>query len=174
MFKKKISQEEFVKLLLKIRSEIEASAIKAFNENFEYNGDKEKLKYEAMIFSLWIVTLSTPPDKPEIKDMLHGSFSEMYWGAKENKPLFEQIDKRYRNYYEAFNMWQRNPESGHMIGTVMIEIIKNQNPDFSLSKEIPSSDATEVLKAFALFGELFKFSLKMVGEIMKKYKIENF
>ena len=174
MFKKKISQEEFVDLLLEVRSEIEKLAIKALNEDFNYSGDKKKLQYEVMIFSLWLITLSALSKNQEIKDMLHSTFSWRYWGVEENEPLFKQIDKRYKNYYEAFNMWQKNSQSGYMIGTVIVETIKNQNPDFSLSEKIPTVGGIEALKATIIFGELFKVTLKMIGEIKKEYKIKNF
>lgn len=171
MFKKKISQKEFVDLLLETRSKIEKLAIKFFSEDFNYSGDEKKLRYEIMIFSLWLITISTPCNNYEIKDILHKTFSWRYWGVKKNEPLFKQINRRYKNYHEAFNIWQKNPQSGHIIGAVIVETIKNQNPNFSLNKKIPQVSDLEALKATIIFGELFKTTLKIVGEIKKKYKI---
>lgn len=123
LLKKNITKDQFVDFFLEIRSRIEKEVIKFFKDDLEYKGDEKKLQYEAMIFALWLTTLGTPPNNKEIKDMLHSAFFLKYWGVENNEPLLKQIDKRYKNYYAAFNMWQRNPQSGHMIGSVMIEIM---------------------------------------------------
>lgn len=176
MFRKKISQEKFIDLLLEVKYKIEQLFIKAFKKDlfFDYNGTEKELIFEARILSLWIVTLSIPPTDDNLKDMLHDKLCK-YLGTddKTKQYFFEEIDKRYKNYYKAFDMWQKNPQRGDMVGTVIIETIKNQNPDFSLSKKMPLVGDIEALMAFELFGKLFQLSLKMVGEIKKKYKIEN-
>ena len=79
MFKKKISQNEFADILLEIRYEIEVLCIKAFNENFDYKNEKNKLIYEAMIFSLWIVTITLPPSSNQLKDILHDKLCDYRW-----------------------------------------------------------------------------------------------
>lgn len=173
-FKKKISQEEFVNLLLKIRYEIEQSIIKSFNENFGYSGEEKKLMFESRIFSLWIITIALPPTSNELKDSLHDKLCKYLELDNEIKQFFfKEIDKRYKNYFTAFDMWQKNPQSGHMIGTVMIETIKNQNPNFYLKEKIPIVGDTEALEAFMLFSKLFELTLKMIGETKKKYKVRD-
>lgn len=174
MFKKKISQNEFADILLEIRYEIEQLCIKAFNENFDYKNEKNKLIYEARIFSLWIVTITLPPSSNQLKDILHDKLCDyLKLEDKIKEFFFLEIDKRYKNYFAAFKMWQNNPQSGHMIGTVIVETIKNQNPDFSLDEIIPVVDGDEALDAFMLFSKLFEITIEMIGEIKQKYKINN-
>jgi len=114
-----------------------------------------------------------PPQDKELRDLLHDTFCEyLKCDSDVKKYFYEEVDKRYRIYFEAFNMWTKNPSSGHMMGSVMIEIIKNQNSDFSLKKYLPLVGATEALKAFMLFSTLFKMSLESIGKIKKKFKID--
>ena len=62
---------------------------------------------------------------------------------------------------------------GRMIGTVMIEIIKNQNPDFDLKKEIPAVGATEAFEAFKFFSLAFGNSLHFIKKLKKDFKFNN-
>lgn len=173
LFKKKLTLEQFVDSLLLIRMRVEEEVIQSFEEDFEYQGEAQKLKYEARLFALWLITLCTPP-KTEIKDQLHHAFYE-YLGIDDSTKEFlsEELDKRYKNYYAAFEMWQKNPGSGHMIGSVMLEIIKNQNSDFSLKDHLPLVGAFEALQATTLFGSLFKASLDSIGNLKKEYKVNH-
>ena len=85
--------------------------------------------------------------------------------------MFAAIGIRYQNYFEAFNMWRENPQNGHMIGTAMIETIKNNNPNFSFDQGIPLVGDLEVMQAFILFMSVFTLHLKSMEKLNKKYKI---
>lgn len=171
-FRKKISQEDYVNILLESRVMLQEEATKIVAEDFNGTVDEKKLQYELMIFTLWIITLSMPPDSDEVKDLLHRTFSYQYWGVENNDPLFRQIDRRYKNYYAAFNEYQKSPQSGHLLGGVIVETLKNQNSTFSLSEELPSVGDIESLQYFMLFSSLFKQSLKIAKGLKKKYSVK--
>jgi hypothetical protein len=168
MFKKKMSKEDAVDMLLEIRSRIEKLTIKAFHENLNYNGDEKKLQYEAMIFSLWLITLSLPSRTYRIKKMLHYTFSWEYSGIKDNDQLFEEIYKRYDIYHGAFDIWKKDRQQDKQIlGAVMVEIMKNQNSDFSLDEITSLVDPVEASKAFILFSSLVKLIVVTIREDIK-------
>ena len=169
--KKSMTKQEYVDFLLDIRSEIETLAIESFQQVFEVNDVDGKFKYEIMIFTLWIVTLCTPPKNDDIKDLMHRDFSWKYWGTTQNDLLFKNIDARYKNYYAAYSLWQQNPQSGHVLGTVIVEIVKNKNPSFSLSEKIPVVSDTAALEAFSLFNFLLETCLKTIHKLSKKYNV---
>jgi len=170
LFKKKISKEYYVSLLLTVNKMTEQSLMEAFKTDFGYSGEVEHLEYEMRIFSLWILTLSLPPSRYEFRDLIHEKiFLKME--PKHRDMFYEEFDKRYRNYFEAYNMWQKNPAGGQTLGAVIIETIINKNPDFSLKEYLPSVGAIEALQAFTLFVESFKPTIELIGEIEKKYKI---
>ena len=172
LFRKKISKDEFIELMLELRYEIEKSSTLYFKEELDCHENEKRLKFEIMIFSLWIVTTLMPSGKAEMKDLLHDKFSEKHWGQIA-KSLFEEIDKRYTQYYKAFEMWQQNPQNGHMIGSVMIEMIKKHNTDFSLYDRFPLSDGNDCLKAFILWGKLVEHSSSVIEEIKRRYNLKD-
>ena len=85
----------------------------------------------------------------------------------------ETIDQRYHNYFEAFRMWQQNPQSGHIIGSVMFEYIHNQFELFSLREEIPEVGDIEAMNTFSLFAILFQKNLEFIESLRKKFKIKS-
>ncbi len=172
-FKKKITREMYVEILLGLMKDIIKVVGDEFNNGFGMRHENPSSLKEATIFSLWIMTISLPPGDDNIRDMLHDEV------AKSFAPLFEvtedeiliEIDKRYRNYFEAFNMWQRNPQNGHMIGSAIIEMIINDNPDFSFNQSIPQVSDLEAMKAFNIFMMVFTLHLKSIEKLNKKVKL---
>lgn len=170
LFKKKISKEDYVSLLLTINRVTAQSLMEALKTDFGYSGEVENLEYEVGIFSLWILILSLPPSKYEFRDLIHEEiFRKME--PKYRDTFANEFDRRYKNYFEAYNMWQKNPVGGQTLGAVIIETIINQNPDFSLKEYLPSVGAIKAFQAFTLFAETFKSTIKLLGELGKKYKI---
>ena len=172
-FKKKLSPVEFIDyLLLDTRDYNKKRTIDFFKNRLDYQGEDKYLEFEANIFSLWLLTISLPPQNNELRDLLHDTYCKhAQLDSQEKKLFYEEVDKRYKIYFEAFNMWQKNPKGGYM-GTVIIKVIKNKNPNFSWKESIPVVDAMEALEAHILFGELFKLNLKIVGEIKKKFRLD--
>ena len=133
-FKKKVTVNEFAELLLSVREKIERNIVHDIQNEFDYTEDKTDLEFEASIFSLWIMTVALPQSE-RLRDLLHEKFCEELGLDRDDKTTFySEINKRYSNYYAAFNIWQENHKSGDMMGTVIVEIIKNQNPDFSVER----------------------------------------
>ena len=170
---KKFTVQEFVDLLLEMRSRIEKNGTEIFkrSEDFGFNGDEEVLEEEMRFFSLWIITLASPPNR-KIKDMLHDKFQKKYYKNK-RESLFKSIDKRYQNYYKAFNLSQENPSNSHIIGSVMVEIILNQNSNFSLDNEVPTVSDLKSNKAFNFFHSSFKSIMEEIKRIRKDYEIDH-
>jgi len=173
MSKKEISQDVFIDMLLEIRHEVEIQIIDLFREKFQDTGDEKKFIFEIRIFSLWILTISLPKMSNELLDTLHNRICEQLGMSDHYKKLYlKEISNRYENYYIAFNMWNNNPQNGHMIGTAMIEIINNQNSKFVSNKTFPLIGADDALIAFIIFGESFKVTMNMIREVKKKYIIK--
>ena len=170
LFKKKLSTKEFIDyLLLDTRAYTVKQTIDFFKNRLGYKGEDRYLELEANIFSLWLLTISLPPQNNELRDLLHDTYcKQVQLDPQEKKLFYEEVDKRYKIYFEAFNIWQKNPQSGHIMGGVLIEIIKNKTSNFSLKEYLPLVGANEALEAFILFGELFKLNLKIVGRIKNK------
>ncbi|GBE05983.1 hypothetical protein BMS3Abin10_01624 [bacterium BMS3Abin10] len=171
--KKKISLEDYAELLLEALIDLEKRILQDFlHRTFECDVEDEALKYEVRIFSLWLITLRIPSEK--LRDILHDTFCTSIGANQEVKEMFYQdIDRRYRNYFTAYNMWIKNPQNGHMIGTAIIETMKNLNPNFSLEKgPLPLIGAMEAHKGFLFFTSTFELSLKMIGFIKDKYTVE--
>ncbi len=170
MPKEVVTQQEFIDLLLVVWNKIKQTSLEYFDEHFDYTGENKKLILETSIFSLWVVTLAIASASNSTKNLFHDNFCDSYgFDAKEKQNFYKLIDKRYSNYYDAFQIWQKNHGSGHMVGSVIVETIINQNPDFPFDKEIPQLDFMEVSQAFILFGEQFKFAIKAIGKTVRKF-----
>lgn len=184
MSRKKISQEEFIEILLLRRKNIGDNFLKIFlnkkninldikNLGFGYTGNKKRLNFETIILSLWIITLSMPSDK--LRDLLHESFCKQTdLTGKQKQEFFKEIDKRYKNYFAAFNTWQKNHQNGSALGSVIFETIINQNPNFPFDKKIALVGDVESLIMFTIVINAFKATMEMIKEIKGKYIIENF
>ncbi|MBU4315276.1 hypothetical protein KJ673_02620 [Patescibacteria group bacterium] len=169
-FRKKIKPEEFVELMLEGREEMQKMLLQIIKEDFDYSGNEKNLKFEVVIFSLWILTLSMPPSK-KMRDLLHEQFCQnISMPEAERDVFYQEIDKRYQNYFYAFNLDQKNPSG--MVGTVITEIIMNQNPNFILKNFIPTTGATDSMKAFMLFRQAYDYGIAIVDEIKNEYKIQ--
>ena len=173
-FKKKLSPVEFIDyLLLDARDHTRKQIIDFFKNRLGYQGQDKYLEFEATIFSLWLLTISLPPQNNELRDLLHDAYCKhAQLDSQEKKLFYEEVDKRYKIYFEAFDMWQNNPQRGDVLGGVIIEIIKNKNPNFSLKEYLPIVGINEALETHILFGELFKLNLNIVGEIKKKFRLD--
>ncbi|MFC1952616.1 hypothetical protein ACFLWR_00600 [Chloroflexota bacterium] len=172
MVKKKMSTGEYIETLLELRSRYTHQLVSSFENEFNYAGDPKLLNYEIMIFSLWLLILSLPPSMYGLRDRIHDRFCEILHLDGENKTLFfNEVDVRYSNYFEAYNMWQKNPTGGHTLGGVIVETIINHNPDFSLKTHLPLVGAIEAMKAFIVFNETFKSNIKTIGALGKKIKL---
>jgi len=174
LFKKKSPTKEFIDyLLLDTRDYTVKQTIDFFKNRRGYQGEDKYLVMEANIFSLWLLTISLPPDNNELRDLLHDTYCKhVKLTSQEKKLFYEELNKRYKIYFEAFNMRQENHQSGNILGSVIIEIIKNKNSNFSLKEYLPLVGLIEVTEAFILFSELFKLNLKIVGEIKKKFRLD--
>ena len=164
---------DYIDHLLVAREVIEKVASEEFINKLGCDETTKRFKMELVYFSLWLVTISTPPDNKKIKDRLHDAFTRKVYGVGISSagPILEQIEKRYENYYAALNAWQKNPQSGHIVGAVITEIIKNQNAEFSVHNSLPAVSDIDALNAFEIFTTLFKHTLKIVAEINKKHNI---
>ncbi len=190
-FKKKIAKDVYVEILLGLMEKFSKVMSNDFNNEFPFQFDtpvgtpatvKEvntvlSRAKEKQIFSLWILTISLPPGDNELRDILHDAFLETGAGQsilgdnQDEDEMFAAIGIRYQNYFEAFNMWQKNPQNGHMIGTAMIETIKNNNPNFSFDQGIPLVGDLEAMQAFSLFMTVFTLHLKSMEKLDKGFKI---
>ncbi len=164
LFKNNLSAKEFIDyLLLDARDYTIKQTMAFFKNRLGYQGKDKDLELEATIFSLWLLTISLPPQNNELRDLLHDTYCEHARLDSPKKRLFyEAVDKRYKIYYEAFDIWQNNPQQGEILGAVIIEIIKNKNPNFSLKEYLPSVDAIEAFEAVRLITELFERNFKTV------------
>ena len=120
--------------------------------------------------------ISLPFQNSKLVDRLHDAVGDrldaqggFLYSGRQN--LLEKIDERYQSYFEAFRMWRQNPESGHMIGSVMVEIIHKRTRGFSLKDEFPQVGDIEAMNAFILFSSLFQSNLEFIVKLKKKYKI---
>jgi hypothetical protein len=180
--KKVFLKEEFINFLLRYRVDIEKFVLDNFKKpifNIEednplYTEHEKRLIYEAKIFSLWLITLCLHQKSNEFKDLLHDTFSDQADLNKAEKKIFYQdIEKRYKIYFEAYNQWAEKIDVGNLFGTTIVEVIINHNVDFS-PKELPLiGDAFKSTQAFIIFGELFKEAIRVIGEAEKEFLIED-
>ena len=180
LFKKTMSEDRFLEILLKGQLKIEGIVKDEFKKNYDSPTDMFRFHLEVTIFSLWLMTISLNSPNSKFLDRLRDavcdrlddqiSFASCYPGRR-NLP--ETIDQRYQNYFEAFRMWQQNPQSGHIIGSVMFEYIHNQFGLFSLREEIPEVGDIEAMNTFNLFAILFKKNLEFIESLRKKFKIKS-
>ncbi|MCX6724338.1 MAG: hypothetical protein NT155_04210 [Candidatus Staskawiczbacteria bacterium] len=162
-----IQERKLINALLSLVNENTEEVIKYFKEHLECNGPQ--LKDEASIFSLWLLTVCFPNFNKVFLDKLHDSFcKELKLNPGQIKLFYVEIDRRYKNYTKAYDMWMDNPKNG-VLGNVMIEIIKNKNPNFSIEKEVPIVGFTYSYGAFSLFCKLFMINLKIIDDFKKEY-----
>src|SRR3989338_4716350 len=171
--KKSITPEEFVLFLSKQRHYVEVSAISTFQSELSYAGDIDRLKYEALLFAMWLITLTIARSKESFKDYFHIKMIEAFKVNPELKDKFVmELDKRYKAYFKAFEIWMSAPEKGYVLGSVMVEIIKNQNVASIIEGKYPQVGAVEAFKATTLFSSLYKEISDSVEALNKQYKFD--
>jgi len=170
--KPKLKTKDFIAVLLTRRDDIDKSIKDYFLTELGFHGDRKFLNLDIAILSLWIITL-TIPDK--YRSLLHEAFCEDLQLIPDAKMIFyEELNKRYKNYFDAFSMWQKNHRNGHTLGGVIIEIIKNQNPNFSIKNSLPIVGVTEAFNAFVIFMSSYTATLELIKELKKTFEIEGF
>jgi hypothetical protein len=170
--KKTLTLNEFGYGLLSLLKTWEERFRNLFVNELGFEGNDKVLNVEVKILSLWIITLALPND--QYRDLIHMLFCKEYGFSKEQTDLFlQETDVRYRTYFEAFNMWQKTPESGHMIGSAIIETILNGNVGYSPKNDpLPLVSADDAAKVFVHFAEKFKATLGLIGSVRDEYRIE--
>jgi hypothetical protein len=81
------------------------------------------------------------------------------------KQFYAHLNMRYKQYYEAFNDYLKNPTSGPMLGSVVANGLKGCESD-----KIELS-AVKTYAAFNLFAESFKSAVEFVEDMKKKYEL---
>jgi len=180
--KKEVSKKEFIDGLLELRQQVEDNIVDYYKKGSEmdppYEGDEKGLRLEAKIFSLWLLTISIPIDR-NFLDLLHDTYCK-YAGlnSQEQEIFYRELDKRYQTYHEAFNSdnkrQKENPKAVPLISGMMVEIIKNQNPNFSLKQGLPTISIFEDMMAYSLFANNFKFLVETVGGLREEFDIDQY
>ena len=172
---KKLKEKDFIDILLLLERDIKEDITNLFLGKIggvfrleKYRGNKRQLSLEATILSLWIITVALPSD--ELRYSLHEAFCDLLKLTPEEKHLFLQaVDKRYKIYFKAFNMWQDN-HSRLVLGGAILEIIQNGNLDTTLSSIIVDANASFVVNVTIL--HLLEVTLEKIADLKKKYDIE--
>jgi hypothetical protein len=160
---------EFIDSLLVLRKRIQNIVLEDIPKTISMSVSKDKFTYETLIFSTWIVTLNLQSNT--LRDLLHSRLcTELGLSQEEINCLYLDVDKRYRNYFTAYNMWIQNHQSGYILGDTIIEIMIKGNSDFSLPIDhIPLSSDIESLHAFSVFSSVLKNSISEIGRLKKIY-----
>ena len=104
-----------------------------------------------------MISLTLPSKKH--KDLMHEKICNQFRiSENEIKIFYEEIKKRYSNYYYTYNKWVENPQNSILLGSVITETIVNQNSDFSIQKRLPYTDAIVNMEMFKYFADNFKSS----------------
>lgn len=169
--KKELRQKQFVENLLSLRDLIEDALLNLFSNEIGFEGDERILNLEVKILSLWIITLAIPNNR--YRDLIHMSFCKDVGFSEEQKDFFlKDVDKRYKTYFESYNMWIKT-KNGSFIGTAIIETIINGNDGYSIMTDgMPLVGTMDSLKTFIVFSESLKSALEMIKELKDKYVIE--
>ncbi|MDP6884122.1 MAG: hypothetical protein QF830_08300, partial [Rhodospirillales bacterium] len=166
------TRDVYVEILLGLTKDI----VKVVGDEFhnelgmEYN-NPTALK-EATYFSLFIMLPHLDSDSKSRKiyhDEIVKAFAPLYGLTKDE--MLTEIENRYGVYFDAFDTWKRNPESGHMIGSAMVELIKNNNPNLSLGQRLPSVSDVDAMKAFNIFFMIFSLHYESMEKLHKKVKL---
>ena len=169
LFKGKLKLDKFLELLLEARMHID-NKLQALIFDNGFEGDKQLLNLDTTIFSLWMISLTLPSKKH--KDLMHEKICNQFRiSENEIKIFYEEIKKRYSNYYYAYNKWVENPQNSLLLGSVITETIVNQNSNFSIQETLPYTDFMVNMEMFAFFADNFKIILNVISEMKKKYRI---
>ena len=180
--KKEISKKEFIDWLLWLRQQVEDHIVDYYKKGLElappYKGNERGLRLETKIFSFWLLTISIPVDR-DFLDLLHDTYCKYAdLNTQEQKIFYKEIEKRYQTYHDAFNSdrerQKNNPKAIPLISGVMVEIIKNQNPNFSLKQGLPTIGITEDIMTYSLFVGNFKFIVEAVGGLKEDFDIDKY
>ena len=181
LFKKKISEEDYLKSLLDLRKKIDGNfqtSIKNWfvQENVSFNLDEKHLKYDIVIFTLWIVSLTIQSDK--CKNKFHSLYCKDV-GLVENEMIdvfYDDINLRYENYYYGYNLWAKNHKNGTILSNIFTEIILKQNAGYSYkTNPLPTNNFTFLnLNIFAFFAESSKQTYEFKSNLEQKFKVPNF
>ena len=170
--KKKASVEDLVTTMLDLPRSSYQEVANRFKDAFNYSGNVAMLEFEVLVFYLWVVIASLPPLYHPYRQLIIKKFCERFEDDSEKrKVLYDEINERYSNYFEAFYMWLNNPRSGGTLGSVIVETVINQNRNCSPKKHLPMVGATEALLASTIFITEYKRTLNTLGKIEKKFKI---
>jgi len=82
------------------------------------------------------------------------------------KQFYGYLDKRYRRYNEAYNIWIKDHQAGDMLGGVVANVLKGEGESDKLEL-----DAMKTYTAFIIVIENFKSTLEFIGDLKKKYDL---
>ena len=184
LFKKKLSEDQLLETLLGVHLETRKHVGEKFEANFG-RGDKVVVpNFEVVIFTSWLMALSLPQQNSNFLERLHIAIRDWYVARGleghfvNREHWLETIDERFQVYFEAFRMWQQNPQHGYIIGEVMVSHIHNQYPVYSVEElEDLKGSGLEVndvkaMVAFEIFSTIFQTNLEFIGKLKKEYKIK--
>ena len=166
--RKNLTISEYLDILLEQRMLIDKTLKEHVKEETDFDGDEKVLNLEAIIFSLWLISLTI--DERELKEMFNQRFcNEVGLDRIQMQNFYELIKIRYDNYNYSFNCYAKNPRSGHILGGVMTEIIVNQNPNFSANEKLPMTDCVIDMGMAMFFSLWFNSTLDFILKIKENY-----
>lgn len=185
-FKKNVTEEGLVHFLLELKKPIEKYWYTFFVESFkeiENNDDKlNDIVNEILYFSLWIITISLPPQDTEknrtIKDLFHLKYYESEYIFNKYYSLNEFLKKityRYDSYYTAYHFWQKNPKDVMSFGGSLINMLLNQEYDISIENKIGLGDSVDIMTAKKMvmcFSQQLDENIDKIISLEKDYKLK--
>lgn len=159
--KKKMSKYEFAEGILQLQSEWAKKWTEIFRNTINVKGN-EIIEVEANILALFILTISIPNNN--IRDIMHDKFCEGL--ANGGRGFLEYLSSNYEKYFQAFNVWQKNPQQGSAIPRTIIAVLND-----SVEDEI-SLGMLEEPMLFAEFMEMFKSTLGFIKKVKDDYEVD--
>ncbi len=164
--KERLSRTDFVALMLSFQQRIVSLLLKSaqqWNEGSQTLSFQPK-PYECEILSLCIISLAIPDDG--LKDTIHNEYCRhMNLDNDAIKQFYARLNMRYKQYYEAFNDYLKNPTGGPILGSVVANGLKGGEYD---KIEL---DAVKIYAAFNLFAESFKSAVGFIESMKGKYDL---
>lgn len=166
--KKSLTINEFLDTLLEQRMLIDKALKEQVKGKDNFSGEENLLNLETKIFSLWLISLTIK--ERELKEFFHQRFCDAVGLDRlQVKMFYDQIKIRYDNYNYANNSWIGNHHKGYLLGSVMTEIIVNQNPNFSIQETRPMTDWDINLEMFTFYGVWFDNTLNLLIKLKENY-----
>jgi hypothetical protein len=81
------------------------------------------------------------------------------------KQFYAHLNMRYKQYYEAFNDYLKNPTSGPILGSVVANGLKGGEYD---KIEL---DAVKIYAVSSLITNSLKSTFEFIGDLKKKYDL---